>query len=535
MLFIVGRIEENEKEKNRVKLKEVNQLAVFEFSESLNVFLAYMSGIRSYLKSADDFPSQQELFDFAQYHLRDLDSRDSLVISYLNKNHRFIYSFDRNRIDPSDLVSLSVRDLRDELEIERLDELMKDEEFHLFPPINLVEGWVGLPLNFSVIRDNEAIGYIAAILRSESLIESIYKQDISNEFIFSFQVGDEIYFDREMVHDSTKVYHPRVDSSFVKNYATNESDFLYSDIELYGLPFKIGTAYKKNATYATNLDLLTYGWFIMLFLFGLNAFYRINKYRKLNTSLDMTLQSLNYQHSLLNKKNKELEESNNTKDKIFSIIGHDLKAPLSSIQSIIELMQNQTLSKADSKKMMLSLEPVVVNASGLLERLLKWSMINTNKLEVKPEVVKLKELNEEIIKLLQVSANQKNISIISNIDATISVYADYNMISFIIRNIVSNALKFSKEGSEIQISSEVVESEKVVVSIKDQGVGMSQNQLDQLFQIGNRKIKIGTMGEKGSGLGLVMVQEFASQNSININVESQVGQGTIFNLSIPSC
>ncbi|MEQ8903723.1 HAMP domain-containing sensor histidine kinase [Ekhidna sp.] len=526
------RINENEKENRQSKLEEVNQFAVAEFTESLKVFTAYMSGIRSYLKNAEEFPTQEELFKYAQFHLKDLDKSDSLILSYLSLDHKFIYSFNRNLINPNGLVGMMIKELRDQSEIDRLNLMVKDEEFHLFPPINLIEGWAGLPLNFNLRRGDKSIGYIASIVSTGSLIAPIYQNNIVNEMIFTFQVGD-IYFDQEMVYDTVNENN-KYDSLPLTMFHQSDNEFIYSDFNLYGQAFRIGTAYKVIEAGNNNIAFLIYGWFAMIFLFSLSAFYRINKYRKLNKSLDLTVESLNYQHKLLVKKNDELIESNQLKDKIFSIVGHDLKAPLSSVHSVMELMQNKTLSSNECMNMMTILEPVVSNASELLERLLKWSMINTNKIQINHESLSLYRVCLEVKELLKANANQKSLEIRLDIPKDLNVFADHNMLAFMVRNIVGNAIKFSRENEQIRLKARMDGSKQVLLSISDNGVGMTSQHQSQIFEIENSKIKVGTDGEKGSGLGLVMVKEFAGYNHIDIEVISAEHLGTTFNLTIPT-
>ena len=238
---------------------------------------------------------------------------------------------------------------------------------------------------------------------------------------------------------------------------------------------------------------------------------------------------------------KELEESkvrlseaNVTKDRFFSIIGHDLRSPCSSIIGISELLVEQINEKDydgienyakiihDSSK----------RAMNLLTNLLDWSRAQTGKIEFNPEHFELVTTINEVVALYIDSAQQKSINISKKLSYNIPVVADEAMIKTILRNLISNAVKFTNPGGEIKIGAEQNEKE-LIVSVTDNGVGINKENIDKLFRIDYTYSTLGTNNEKGTGLGLLLCKEFIEMHGGKIWAESNEGKGCTFNFSIP--
>ncbi len=230
----------------------------------------------------------------------------------------------------------------------------------------------------------------------------------------------------------------------------------------------------------------------------------------------------------------ELRELNAQKDKFFSIIGHDLRSPFNSIivlsEYLTELIKEKDYNEIDkigdiilqsSKKAML-----------LLSNLLEWARAQSGRMEFKPEDINLRALSEEPIGLLMQAAHQKSIKIKNGIADNITIFGDKSMIATVIRNLISNAVKFTNTGGEINISSELLNNE-CIISVRDNGIGISQDRIDKLFRIDQSESTAGTAKESGTGLGLILCREFVEKHDGKIWVESIEGKGASFSFSIP--
>ena len=232
---------------------------------------------------------------------------------------------------------------------------------------------------------------------------------------------------------------------------------------------------------------------------------------------------------------EELQKSNASKDKLFSIISHDLKNPFTSILGFTSLLkENITAFDEDElSEIVGALYAEGNNAFILLENLLNWSRSQLNKITPKPTDFIIRKTVEQVVRLLAEMANKKKISIAFNIDQELKVFADETMIETVIRNLISNAIKFSNEMSTISIGAIKIDH-TIRVSIKDSGVGIEPMIVEKLFKTGTYHSTFGTSNEKGTGLGLQICKEFMEMNNGGISVESEIGVGSIFYLTLPS-
>lgn len=232
--------------------------------------------------------------------------------------------------------------------------------------------------------------------------------------------------------------------------------------------------------------------------------------------------------------NLELQELNATKDKFFSIISHDLKGPLNSLTSFSGLLINHTdsLSKDEIRMLAKDLDKSLKNLFALLENLLEWSRAQTGNIEFKPEAFDLAGLLDQNKTLLQTQAQNKQITIENVSTFPVTVNAHRHSINTVIRNLISNAIKFTPEGGTITLALKPG-PEQLIVSVKDTGVGMSTEVIQKLFRIDAKHTTKGTADEKGTGLGLILCREFVEKNGGRIWVESTPGKGSVFYFSIP--
>jgi PAS domain S-box-containing protein len=231
---------------------------------------------------------------------------------------------------------------------------------------------------------------------------------------------------------------------------------------------------------------------------------------------------------------KRLRELNATKDKFFSIIAHDLKSPFTSIIGLSELLAEQVGKKdyngIDEYANMIQTSSW--HAMDLLTNLMEWSRSQTGRMVFNPMNINLAELIEEASELLEESANRKNITIAKDLPEGLTMFADKSMINTVLRNLISNAIKYTNAGGNIHVSA--VQGEKeLTVSVSDNGVGIKEDTIEKLFLIGSSTSTRGTSDEEGTGLGLILCKEFISKHGGKIWAESIPGQGSRFSFTIP--
>lgn len=250
--------------------------------------------------------------------------------------------------------------------------------------------------------------------------------------------------------------------------------------------------------------------------------------RRSNRLLKQTNEKVSHQ-------NLQLQELNATKDKFFSIISHDLKGPLNSLTSFSSLLINHTdsLSKDEIRMLAGDLDKSLKNLFDLLENLLEWSRSQTGSIEFKPERFDLHALLGQNCELLGHQGKIKNIVIHGVPNEPLVVWAHRHSVNTVIRNLISNAIKFTPPGGSINVQTSH-DREHVTVSVSDTGVGMSPEVVGKLFRIDSKISTKGTANEKGTGLGLILCRDFVEKNAGRIWVESEPGKGTTFYFSLPS-
>lgn len=230
---------------------------------------------------------------------------------------------------------------------------------------------------------------------------------------------------------------------------------------------------------------------------------------------------------------ENLREMNSTKDKLLSIIAHDMRGPIGSFIQVLDVL---TAEKGMDESLKYELLEELSNSSknifNLLENLLNWSKIQRSIINHHPGKFILNDSLSENIDLLKPNSKQKGITIILNAEGNIGVFADKDNISLVLRNLISNAIKFTPEGGTIQISA-IDSGEQAEISIADSGVGMTRDILENLFRPGSYYSSYGTKGERGSGIGLVLVKDFVERNGGEIRAVSMPGEGSRFVFTLP--
>lgn len=236
----------------------------------------------------------------------------------------------------------------------------------------------------------------------------------------------------------------------------------------------------------------------------------------------------------INKANVELSELNSTKDKLFSIIGHDLRGPFTSLLGFTDLLI-ENLDKYDRQKfeqIITHISKAAKNAYSLLENLLLWARSQNHQMLFAPRTTNLFNVTRDVILSLTSLGSIKNITMVNKVPPELKACADVNMLTAILRNLISNAIKFSNPGSEVEIEA-LLNGEAVEISVKDNGIGMNEEIKSSLFRTISNNTRAGTANEKGTGLGLMICKEFIDKHHGIIRLESEVGKGTKFTFSLP--
>lgn len=244
--------------------------------------------------------------------------------------------------------------------------------------------------------------------------------------------------------------------------------------------------------------------------------------------------TISQQNDELEKQQQKLYELNASKDKFFSIIAHDLRNPIAGFLNLTEILSDNfgTFSEKESKEFIDIMNQASKQLYNLLENLLQWSRSQTGNVPFEPKYFSLKKIVENTIDLLMMNIENKKIKVYIKIDDLCQVYADENMTTTVIRNLVSNAIKFSNPDGNIIIRAEKSES-FVVISVIDNGVGMRNEDREKLFRIDQHHTTVGTSNEKGTGLGLILCKEFVLRNGGQIWVESDLNKGSTFSFTLP--
>ena len=272
-------------------------------------------------------------------------------------------------------------------------------------------------------------------------------------------------------------------------------------------------------------------------LFGLFVIILIQQQASKRRAYDL----LEYKNHQMTKMSNEIEtqrdylkQLNKTKDKFFSIIAHDLKNPFNSIKGFTELMIENSHEYDEEKrlKFLKIIKGSTSKASSLLNNLLIWANSQSGNLVFNPQEIELIQKVSNVISLLEIQAINKEITITNHVTKDIFVNADKNMLATILRNLISNAIKFTETKGVVQVSS-FMHSDFVEISVKDNGIGINKEDLQNLFSIEVKNSSVGTANEQGSGLGLILCKEFVEKHGGKLWVESSINDGTEFKFTMP--
>lgn len=243
---------------------------------------------------------------------------------------------------------------------------------------------------------------------------------------------------------------------------------------------------------------------------------------------------LRYQNEKIQEQHEALEELNRTKDRLFSIISHDIKGPLNTLKSFVDLLNTHSadMSRKEIGEMSNRIGDSLQNLNVLLNNLLAWSRLQLNQKVHAPERLNLHQVVEQTASLYHETAIEKQIHITPEVSDALQVWADPNELQTVIRNLVGNAVKFSYTGGEIRVRA-ISGDEQVEVQVSDQGLGMDEETVKSLFVLDRKVSNTGTANEKGTGFGLILCRELVENNGGRLWVESEPGKGSTFFFTLP--
>jgi Signal transduction histidine kinase len=259
-------------------------------------------------------------------------------------------------------------------------------------------------------------------------------------------------------------------------------------------------------------------------IIGFMLYYSNRRAAKMNLILTDKNEKINFQ-------TQQLGELNATKDKLFSIISHDLRSPLASLRGLMGLLNESNLTQAEFVQISKTLKINLDYVSDDLDNLLNWARTQLKGFEPTFELNSLRKVIDEKFNLYSQAAQEKEITLENRISDEIEIIADRNHLGLIIRNLIGNAIKFSNTGGSIVIDGRI-EKGRAIISIADTGMGMTEQEVKNLFFIGTHFTKPGTHNEKGLGIGLLLVKEFVEKNKGTISVTSEAGKGSIFTIAL---
>lgn len=328
---------------------------------------------------------------------------------------------------------------------------------------------------------------------------------------------------------------------------------LYSILLVYCIPFIFGVLYfvlviKPQAGIIQELMNPVVSYIVMLFIALLSEKSRykefyfksgLKKEKLLTEELYFETLTQNEELQQLNENlletRENLELANNTKDRLFSVIAHDLRSAFSILLGFSNWLvsKKNELTKEEMNSVFPKLQKTSEDAFKLLENLLGWSMAQTGDINCEPKISKAAKLIKESVELSENIAHEKNIMIHISAQESALIYVDVDMFATIMRNLITNAIKFSHSNSHITIRA-VQQNKHIKIEIDDNGVGIEEEKLTRLFEVQKNQSSLGTQKEKGTGLGLMLCKDFVETMNGKINIDSQKGVGTKVTLVFPS-
>lgn len=407
--------------------------------------------------------------------------------------------------------------------------------------------------NFLLASTSNKIAQIYLLNKQDELVLKYFKQAIKVsesyrlpfEQLIAYKSIAEIYLKRKNM-DTVFYYHSRYVQILDSLYEDDKkSHILQSKFETEKKKIEIDNLEQEKA--AQKLEIVkrnlllgvTFSLFILSSVLAV-LFFRNNKQRKtayqivLKQKNEITEQNEEIKQSKeeLNVQAEHLKELNHLKDKILAIISHDLRSPVANLKNLLDLFDKDYISGEElnfvAKNLKKNVDMLYIN----LDTVLQWSYSQIGGLKTVPTVINLHELVANKAQLFEMSLKNKNLTFHNKVSPETFAFADLDQIRLVLRNLITNAIKFTPKGGEISISS-YIQEDKLIVSVIDTGIGIEKKKIDAIFKLNSNHSTQGTEGEKGTGLGLLLCKEFVENNGGALWIESQIKKGTTFSFSLP--
>jgi len=514
LIYIVDKtIKQGELEKRKRLLQAEGIYASQQFLKGIDKFSVLVSGIQSYVQVHPSVPSKQEMYRYLKNQANSLEVKNTIVVSFLDTNHVFKYSISPSSLSPNNLEGQMVSSFRNGDEIDRLEFLLEKDGLHLFPPLNLVEGYVGIPLNFRVTKKGIVQGYMACLIDFKQIINEVYDRPTSKDIVYHFSTNQDVSFSREGVYDGSTIYNSKKDEEWYENYNLPDRAYTTHTVSRYNNDFNIGFALKQPYKRGAYITLSLISWFFALAVSLL--FFLL--YWRLQIK----------EHRLLEDKNRDLRNANESLKHFTHASSHDLKEPLRTIGSFSALLKRNYYEKLDNsaKEYLDYIVSSVQKMNILLDDLLKYSSVISN-FHLGKENVNINVLVQKVIEDLGPTINEKNTKIA--IGSLPTVIANPSLLYQLFQSLISNAINFNDKASP-EVSIDFIEDQNTYL-VKDNGVGIDPAFHENIFVAFKRL----SNDIRSSGIGLTICKKIVEHHNGTIWVESELGKGTSFYFSLSS-
>jgi len=510
----------NQEEKARIlNLERANREAAKELREALNNYATLISGIKSYIEISNGNFTEHDISSFLERQLNGLSMERPFSVSFIDTNHIFQFDFTMQSVPLLNLTGTSLAKRIGKQGTLRMDSLMRKREFYASDPTNLLEGSIGLPLGFGVLDSlGNSMGYITSIANFAPMLDKVYSHIDKDVLIFQFKSSNGNYFDRNRSYNGQQVYAEKEDLEYFKNFEVSQESFISTVIPFYNKEFFVSTAYKNTSQSYITLGVTSFLWYLAIVGFMLFVVRQYYLYEKKNKIIAL--------------QKERLSDLVATKNKFFSIIAQDLRSPLSSVINFLDLLKGKHFDHDQNAIIIDSLEDSSRNSLSLLDNLLKWSKLQTGQIICTPIALDIMAITKDQIRVHEAALMAKGLTVQLESSFREEVLGDKNMVATIIRNLLSNAIKFSHDDDIIIIELSAVD-DYFIFSIEDNGIGIPAIYMSTLFDLTEITIQRGTRNEKGSGLGLVLSDEFIKTHKGKLHAESEEGKGTIITFMLP--
>lgn len=369
----------------------------------------------------------------------------------------------------------------------------------------------------------EEYGFLDELSRSHRYLSRVYEEkgDINNAFVHQSKY---LILNDSLLSKSNRDRLTLLQNMFEKNLQESELELLKAQNE--NQAYRLQTSRRYTIFFAITA--------LLIGALGIRLFFMNKNVLKFNADLLEKQQKIEEQNLAMGNQSELLKEMNETKNKLFSILGHDLRGPVSQVKSVVDLLLAGHLTQDEFDELLHVLNKDIDSVNFTLNNTLKWSMAQMDGFQVNLSIFDLREVVDNSLKLLKASFGEKKLSVFNQMESKIEVLADQDLIEVVVRNLLNNAVKFSNAEDAVTIYSET-DKDWVYWSVLDQGVGMNEEQVELLLAdtYSLTKSRPGTHQEKGSGLGIQLAKEFTRKCGGEITIDSHPGHGSKFSIRLP--